>query len=166
MQHFQWYFQKRLFWIMERLLKCGVHRLEMRNLQFSVIRSQCVALVYSAKPSIRVRNYFFTFTCLLTVFEHIKVPESHSYHFDILYGTWLSNIAGYVKLLPLTHKLFFINIQALETKYKTPLISKLHCRKNVTLTRALFYSKLFYTMDKSVTKNAYIKITNRDMFVH
>jgi hypothetical protein len=82
---------------------------------------------------------------LVTIFEHIKVPESHSYHSDILYSTCHSNIAGYVKVLPL--KLFFINIQALETKYKAPLISKLHCRKKVTLTRALFYHKLFYTMD-------------------
>jgi hypothetical protein len=89
------------------------------------------------------------FPTLVTIFEHIKVPESHSYHSDILYGTCHSNIAGYAKLLPPTHNLFlFINIQALETKYKAPLISKFHCKKkNVTLTMALFYSKLFFTAD-------------------
>jgi hypothetical protein len=67
---------------------------------------------------------------LLTIFEQVKLPESHPYHSDILYGTCHSNIAGYAKLLPLTHKLFiFINIQSLETKYKAPLIPQFHCRK-------------------------------------
>jgi len=59
---------------------------------------------------------------LVTIFEHSAVPESHSYHSDILYGTCHSNIAGQAKLLPLAHKLFFINIQALETKYEAPVI--------------------------------------------
>ena len=48
---------------MKRLLKRGVHRLEIYNLKFYVTRSQCIALVYSAQPSFRAGKYFFTFTC-------------------------------------------------------------------------------------------------------
>ena len=40
----------------EFLLKRGLRRLEMHNLQFHVIRSRCMASVYSAQPSVRGRN--------------------------------------------------------------------------------------------------------------
>jgi hypothetical protein len=83
------------------------------------------------------------FPALVTIFEHIKVPESHSYHSDILYGTCHSNIAGYATLLPLTHTLFiFVNAQAPETKYKAPLISKLHRRKKCYFNKDIILQQI------------------------